>query len=286
MKTFTYLGKSAAAFVLAAALVAGGAMPAPAQVAVTEVNPVALANWATTATQMTSQVQNAVQQTSYMLQQINTMTADHVGLSSLQSMTPQLITAVQADSDFMNNLPATDMTGINMMQKLAPGWNPSNTDYAGWLQTLRNNSNNAAAKVLNVSNDTVTQESGQLATVLNQTVNNGPPANQLQGIQQLVTFASMEVQQLDKLLKIQAAMAQAMSVGFMNKYAGSGSGGANTAGVAGIGATQHAAYSLCMAGYENYQDMSPTMQNTLRQQCLTNASRIQQQDQTTTPGSP
>lgn len=208
----------------AALMLALGALPASAQTDPTADAILAqiLANQIAQTSQQTAALPKDILTESHLMDQVTQMIKDHVNVSDiLKGLGSDLVSSINKNNDLMYNTTNTDQTMNDEYKRIVPKYRPDQ-DYLEYMNTLQKNSYQAYAQALGVANDGVSISKSSIAKKVSALLNE-PPQNQLQALQQLVTIGHMQVQQMDKLIKIQAAMMKSMAINYQQNQGANGS---------------------------------------------------------------
>jgi hypothetical protein len=182
-----------------------------------------LAQQITQSTQQTAALPKDILSEAHLADQVTQMIKDHVDVSSiLKGLGSDLVSSITKNNDLMFNTKALDEQMNAEFKRLVPQYSPSQ-NYLQYINTLQSNSFQAYAQALGVANDGVSISKSSIAKKVESLLNE-PPQNQLQALQQMVTIGHMQVQQMDKLLKIQAAMMKSMAVSYQQQIQSGGAG--------------------------------------------------------------
>lgn len=199
----------------------------------------------------------------HLLDQVTQMNLDHIDISSiLKQLGPQLTASIQTNNDIMTKTSANDTAVNTEFKRLVPNFSGDN--YLKYINQLANNSFQAYGQALGVANASVKDSTNIAAKI--QELDNATPVNQLQALNQMVTIGKMQVQQTDKLIKIQSSMMKAMLVSYQ-KQTGMSDNGLQSFNTGLM--TDHSVREYCLASVPYFVKLSEVNQTQALSDCKT-----------------
>jgi hypothetical protein len=180
----------------------------------------------------------------------------------IMSSFKSLLNQVKQNTSIISSDMSTNANVLADFNKLVPSYNSQSQTYANYLATIKKNANAQYAQALSLTQSQLQLEGGVQGAVGSITGNS--PTNTLEGVEQLIALAKIQVGQMDSLIKIQSSMLKSMSV----KYAETtGSGGSSTPSL--NAQDKVAANAYCAKTVPGFFVMTPLAQQQAFAQCQT-----------------
>jgi hypothetical protein len=228
-------------------------------------------------TQILKQIQTINNQVTQIQAAKSTLQYEQQQLSSvMQNQGNPLVNLIKQNNTLMMSQSQLDPKLTAEFAQMVPNYKPG-TNYATYAQTLNQNTAESEAQALGVGSSAVTSEA-QVNTALTNLTNS--PTNQLQALQEIVQIGKIQSGQLDKLVKIQAAMMKNMAYEWAahEKIAqGSGNSQLATTGDAA------SARQICSTKIQGFNMMSAGVQAQYMTACMQAASQQSTVGSNTTP---
>ena len=164
----------------------------------------------------------------------------------IKKLSKDLGEKISKNLDMMTATTALDQKMNTEFIRIVPGYKPGQ-DYTYYVALLNKNTTKAHAQTLGIANDAVTSEA--LVSEQVKKIDITKSDNPLQALQQLIQLGKISTEQMNKLIKIQAAMTKSMVVSYQ---ANGGGGGGNGTGAIGSTTSSFSVESYCTSRYPLY----------------------------------